>query len=110
MIGVVAAGLPWAFGALLPLPWGLRLAATVILLAPLGMLMGLPFPLGLSYLSQVAPDRLPWAWAANGAASVVASVLAALVALSVGFVGVLAAGAAVYAVAALLTTRWSADR
>jgi hypothetical protein len=110
MIGVVAAGLPWAFGALLPLPWGLRLAATVILLAPLGVLMGLPFPLGLSYLSQVAPDRLPWAWAANGAASVVASVLAALVALSVGFVSVLAAGAAVYAVAALLTTRWSADR
>jgi len=110
MIGVVAAGLPWTFDALLPLPWGLRLAVTAILLAPLGMLMGLPFPLGLSYLSQVAPDRLAWAWAANGAASVVASVLAALVALSVGFVGVLAAGAAVYAVAALLTIRWSADR
>ncbi|MCD6285362.1 MAG: hypothetical protein J7M39_05555 [Anaerolineae bacterium] len=108
MIGVVAVGLPWAFDALLPLPWGLRLAATVMLLAPLGMLMGLPFPLGLSHLSQVAPDRLPWAWAANGAASVVASVLAALLALSVGFAGVLTAGAAVYAVAAMLTTRWSA--
>jgi len=110
MIGVVAVGLPWVFDALLPLPWGLRLAATVILLAPLGMLMGLPFPLGLSYLSQVAPDRLPWAWAANGAATVVASVLAALVALSAGFTGVLAAGSVVYAVAAVLTTRWPADR
>ena len=108
MIGVVATGLPWAFEVLLPLPWGLRLAVTVILLAPLGMLMGLPFPMGLSYLGHLAPDRLPWAWAANGASSVVASVLAALLALSVGFVGVLAAGAAVYAVAALLTTRWSA--
>ena len=108
MIGVVAVGLPWAFDALLPLPWGLRLAATAIVLAPLGMLMGLPFPLGLSHLSQVAPDRLPWAWAANGAASVVASVLAALLALSVGFAGVLAAGAAVYGVAAMLTTRWPA--
>jgi hypothetical protein len=110
MTGVVAICLPWAFDALLPLPWGLRLVASVILLAPLGMLMGLPFPLGLSYLSQVAPDRLAWAWAANGAASVVASVLAALMALSVGFAGVLAAGAAVYAVAALLTTCWSVDR
>jgi len=109
LISVVAVCLPWAFDALLPLPWGLRLVASVILLAPLGMLMGLPFPLGLSYLSQVAPDRLPWAWAANGAASVVASILAALMALSMGFVGVLAAGAVVYAVAALLTTRWSVD-
>lgn len=110
LIGVVAGGLPWAFDALLPLPWGLRLAATVILLAPLGMLMGLPFPLGLSHLSRVAPHRLPWAWAANGAMSVVASVLAALLALSAGFTGVLATGSAVYAVAALLTTRWSVDR
>jgi len=107
MISVVAVCLPWAFDALLPLSWSLRLAASVILLAPLGMLMGLPFPLGLGYLGHVAPDRLPWAWAANGAASVVASVLAALLALSVGFAGVLAAGAAVYAVAALLTIHWS---
>lgn len=75
----------------------LRLLVAVAALAPLGFLLGMPFPRGIGRLEQSAPDLIPWAWGVNGAASVVASVSAALLALSFGFSWVLIAGAACYA-------------
>ena len=69
---------------------------TGLSLAPLGFLMGIPFPSGLDWLRQRAPRLIPWAWAVNGCASVLASVLAALIALSAGFSWVLAAAALAY--------------
>ncbi len=78
--------------------WG-RAAIAVVGLAPLGVLMGLPFPLGLAWLEARAPRLIPWAWAVNGSASVVASVLAAILALSYGFTAVLLLGAGCYAAA-----------
>jgi hypothetical protein len=106
VVSATAVGLPHLYDAFLPLAWGARLVVTVAGLAPLGMLMGLPFPLGLRYVNCLAPRYVPWAWATNGAVSVVASVLSALVALSFGFRCVLIAGAIAYAAAALLTVRW----
>jgi hypothetical protein len=74
----------------------LRLIATGVLLAPLGFLMGIPFPGGLAWLRQQSPGLIPWAWAINGCTSVLASILAAMIALSAGFSWVLAAGAVAY--------------
>ncbi len=74
-------------------------------LAPLAVLMGLPFPLGLAWLEARAPGWTPWAWAVNGCASVVASVLAAILALSLGFTVVICLGAGAYAVAMLVLPR-----
>lgn len=84
-----------ALGLSLPL----RLALTVLLLAPVGLLMGAPFPGGLrTFLGEgERSPRLPWVWSINGAASVVAAVLAALLAISFGFDWVLRAGALCYA-------------
>jgi hypothetical protein len=84
-------------------PPAARAGVLVASLAPMALLMGLPFPLGLAWLESLAgPGRVlvPWAWAINGCASVVASVLAAILAISYGFTVVLALGAAAYAVAA----------
>ena len=72
------------------------MALTVLGLAPLGMAMGMPFPRLLGKLQDEAPALVPWAWGVNGALSVVASVLAALMALSWGFRAVLVAGALAY--------------
>jgi hypothetical protein len=58
--------------------------------------MGIPFPKGLTLFGQYRPELIPWAWGTNGAASVVASVLAALLALSWGFLAVLVLGALSY--------------
>jgi len=86
-------------------PLGLRLLVTVISLSPLGFLMGTPFPGGLDWLRQRAPGMVPWAWAVNGYLSVLASILAAMIALSAGFSWVLAAGALAYAGAWLALRR-----
>jgi hypothetical protein len=94
--------LPVIFSLLLGLSWGRRAIAAALALAPLGLLMGMPFPMGLRELARRTPGQLPWAWAVNGAMSVVASVLAALVALSLGFTAVLIVGAACYGGAALV--------
>ena len=93
--------LPNLFAATLGLAFGLRLGVTVIVLAPVGLLMGLPLPLGIRWLEREAPTLIPWVWGVNGAASVVSSVLAALLALSFGFSSVLVSGAICYAGAAI---------
>ncbi len=88
--------LPVLFQALLGAPLAVRLPATVVSLAPLGVLMGTPFPGGLAWLGRQAPGLVPWAWAVNGCTSVLASVLAALIALSAGFSWVLVGAAVAY--------------
>jgi hypothetical protein len=74
-----------------------KIAVAVGLVTPLGFVMGLPFPLGLGRLSDRAPTLVPWAWGINGCASVVAAVLASLLAMHVGFTVVLTLALALYA-------------
>jgi len=70
-------------------------------LVPLGILMGFPFPFGLEWLEKAGSRLMPWAWAVNGCASVMAAVLAAIIGLSAGFSVVLLVGALFYGIAAL---------
>jgi hypothetical protein len=87
----------------------IRMAVAVALVAPLGFVMGLPFPLGLSRVSDSAPGLVPWAWGINGCASVVAAVIATLLAMHVGFTTVLALALGLYAATPLLVGRaWPA--
>lgn len=94
---------PWGVAQLTAGTLGMSLPARAILgavlLAPLAILMGLPFPMGLAWLEREAPLLVPWAWAINGCASVIASVLAAIIALSYGFTTVLLMGAGAYSLA-----------
>jgi SAM-dependent methyltransferase len=83
----------------LPLPAKAMIAA--ILIAPFGLCLGVPFPTGLSTLSENRRAIMPWAWGVNGALSVTGSVLTRLISTSVGFVVVLGAVGALYAIAAL---------
>jgi hypothetical protein len=95
----------------LPPPPGLvdatagRIAATLALIAPLAFLMGMPFPLGLFRLASQAPADIPWAWGINGCASVLSALLAALLAVHLGFSAVLILAAALYAAAVLAWSR-----
>jgi hypothetical protein len=111
--------LPPLFAATLGLPLAARLGLTALALAPLGFLMGVPFPAGMRSLARSAeqgleddpragstPSDIPWIWAVNGAASVISAILAALLALTFGFRAVLWTGALCY-LGALLTARRS---
>jgi hypothetical protein len=85
----------------LAVPEWARLVLTVVVLSPLGYLMGLPFALGLRIVEWHDPALVPWAWAINGSFSVVSAVLAVTVALSWGFSVVVWLGALAYAGALL---------
>jgi hypothetical protein len=85
--------------ATLSWPWLARAALIVTFLAPVSLGLGFPFPLGLA---RIADGRaLPWAWALNGAFSVVATPSANLLARGVGIDGVLLGAAILYALAVL---------
>lgn len=88
-------------------PLLVRLAAALLVLAPLAFLMGLPFPLGLRSLAGMGGESIAWAWSANGFASVVATPLAALVGLELGSRVLFLSAAAAYGIAALLGMGWT---
>jgi hypothetical protein len=85
--------------ATLDWPWAARAFAMIVIVAPVSIALGLPFPLGLSRAGSTG--FLPWAWGLNGAFSVVATPLANLIALEAGFDRVLLAALVLYATVAL---------
>ena len=95
----VAGGLavPWLLG----LPRVPRVAAIVLLLAPLGAALGVAFPLGLRLLAP-QPATRALAWAANGCASVVGAVASTLIAVAQGIPTLGLVACAAYAAAALI--------
>lgn len=78
-------------------PMPARITTVVVLIAPLGAALGMPFPLGLRVVEQRAPELLPWAWAINGFLSVLSSVLCIVLAMAVGFEAVFITAAIIYA-------------
>ena len=94
--------LPLVFDRFMGSPDAVRIVLSVVAIAPLAFCMGMPFPLGLSRVSEVAPDFIPWAWALNGFASVLSAVLATILAIELGFSVVVVAAVACYLCAALL--------
>jgi hypothetical protein len=85
--------------ALIELPFAVRVLVSVVLLAPLGLVLGTAMPTGLTRLAGLHPGAVPWAWAVNGAASVLASVAAVAIAITWGFSAVMLAATACYLVA-----------
>lgn len=101
-----ASGLAAVQGQLLAAPLPLRVIATIGLLFPLGLVMGIFFPLGIRRAAALHEDLVPWAWAINGCASVTAGVLAVVLAIGMGFTVVWILSVLIYAfgVVALLAT------
>lgn len=103
-LGVYAVALLPSVHLLHGAPLGARAAAGLLLLLPVAVAMGMPFPLGLRRLVR-RQWQLPWAWAFNGFASVVGASLAALIAVELGSRALLAAAAGGYALAAAVYQR-----
>jgi len=77
----------------------IRVSVAILTLAPLGLLMGTAFPMGIRLARRRAYDLTPWLWGLNGATSVCASVLAIVISLSAGITAAMWTGAAAYVVA-----------
>jgi hypothetical protein len=86
-----------------------RIALTVLLITPAGVLMGMPLPAGVRLMTASHSALVPWAWGMNGALSVIGATLAVFIAMNWGFPTTLLAGAVIYVAAAVLL-HTSADR
>lgn len=96
--------LPFFLYRLVAWPLPARAALVMLLLFPLTFLMGMPLPLGISWLRRTAAGVVPWAWGLNGSASVLGSILAVALAVHFGFDQTLAVAAASYLCAGVSVT------
>jgi len=89
----------------LGLPMTLRIALTALALAPLGFVMGMPFPSALRILRPEAAGMVPWAWAFNGWTSVLASLATVYASRLMGYDLAFAIALVAYAMALFLAGR-----
>ncbi len=98
---VYAFALPRLVPNLLQLPLAARIAVAMLIVAPLGFAMGMPFPRGLQRTGQGPFPAAPFYWGLNGIFSVVGSLATVVLAVTAGFQVAMIAGCACYVGAAL---------
>lgn len=90
-----------------------RIVLSLALVVPIGLALGFCFPVGLRWMTRInRADSLPWMWALNGAASVVAGFLAIIISMEASITISVLTGAALYLGAAMAlpwTTQGRAD-
>lgn len=97
------------------MPLLVRILVALAIIAPMGFLMGMPFPTGIRILSRDSNLAVPWMWGVNGSASVLGTILAACSSIYFGFTVTFGLGAAFYVfallnvVTMLRTSRSNAD-
>jgi MFS family permease len=87
-----------------------RVIVSLLVLAPLGLCLGMFMPLGLravSALTPLAEEYVAWAWAVNGFFSVIGSVLTTILSMTFGFRAVQLSALGLYAIAAIAFVRLS---
>jgi ABC-type Mn2+/Zn2+ transport system permease subunit len=67
------------------LNWTLKLFISFLAIAPLSFFMGMPFPLGLTWIKKSFEQGIPWAWGINGCASVIGSIFSILLLMHFGY-------------------------
>ena len=86
-----------------------RMGATVLLVAPLGFFLGMPFAIGIASSYEKGKGAVGWAWAVNGLFTVVGSVFSILLAIYIGFTYTLYLAFAVYLLAGILLPRFAGN-
>jgi spermidine synthase len=82
-------------------PTFVRFLMAAAIVAPFGLVLGIPMAHGLRKLEASTPELVPLAWATNAFATVVGSIGTVMLSMYLGFDLTLALGAAAYVLAAL---------
>ncbi len=85
--------------SLLGAPLLVKMFLSILFIAPAAFFLGMPFPTGLSFVSESRPNLIPWAWGVNGCLSVTGSCLARLVSVAAGYTVVLVTTIVLYLIA-----------
>jgi len=62
----------------------MRIAVSLVVVMPLGFLLGFAFPTGMRLVETIDREPTPWFWGINGATGVLASVLAVMFSMAYG--------------------------
>jgi spermidine synthase len=92
-------GLPPILSASIGAPFPVRAVIAIVLIAPVGVCLGAAMPISLHRLALAKPGHVPYAWGANGVASVLATVVGTFIAVKLGITALCLAASAAYAVA-----------
>lgn len=105
VVSVIAWALVWPLLSreLFAAEFELRAAAVALTLLPVTLLLGVPFPQALEVAGEIGPRQIAVAWSVNGVMTVVGSVLAVILSITLGFNVVLILGGGAYVVAALVS-------
>lgn len=76
-----------------------KVLLSIAFLAPLAVLMGMPFPTGLRITSSLSDKDVIWMYGVNGAGSVIGAIVGILIAFSYGYSYSLFAGGIIYSLA-----------
>lgn len=110
LILVYIFGLKTVIASLLGLPDLARIIVTILLIALVAFLMGMPFPIGLDRISSQRTELLPWVWGVNGVFSVIGTALVAFISMQVNFTFSLVCANLFYFLAYLLSSSfWKED-
>ncbi|HEY9787937.1 MAG TPA: hypothetical protein V6D17_21290 [Candidatus Obscuribacterales bacterium] len=92
----------WSMSQLIGVEIVPRILISMAGLLAMGIFMGMAFPIGIKAANRLGIEHLtPWFWGINGATSVLASVLAVAIALTLGIHAAFISAMMVYAAAAL---------
>ena len=76
---------PKILNAFLGLSMVQRFVISGLTIAPLGFILGMPFPFAVRVVGKRFPEAIPWGWGLNAYMTVVGSILCVLFALTMGF-------------------------
>ena len=105
LTAALAVMVSWLLSALVGLPLQVKISITVALIAPLGFLMGMPFPTALRRLEDLHSPSVRWAWSLNAASSVLGSVGALVSAIYLGLMQTVVLGGLFYLAAVVVMAR-----
>jgi hypothetical protein len=80
-----------------------RAVAAILVIAPLGLLLGFGFPTGMRLVNTIDPRPTPWFWAINGAAGVLAASIAVAINITFSINVSIWLGAACYGLIGMVT-------
>ena len=96
--------LPAIIHSILHLEFYFKFFITVLLILPLGILLGFFFPQAVKKLGEGRAELIPWAWSINGFATILGSMLSIYLSLIFGFSFFLLTAAVIYF--AISFVRW----
>lgn len=105
LVAVVATTVYDRLTELMWLEFPARVAVSLALLAPIGLLLGMCFPLGIRWARRAHEHLVPWAWAVNGVFSVFAAAASLVIAMNFGLTVMMLVGAACYLANLLILLR-----